>query len=1170
MLNALTDDLTAGLVIYRASRLEALLEPLTQLLDAVPPTNVLAPQAVIAAHPGMRHWLAGALARQRGPRGIVANLEISLPSSWLDQLALTQLGENAVALTPYRRDRLRWRIHELLPTIDDAQVRAYLAGGDAARRRYQLADRLARLYTQYLTYRPDWLQAWERGRDDVPEPTFMAPLWRQLRADIGTPHRGERVEALVRALARQPERQATHEPLHIFGVSHLAPAELALLRAVARLRPVILYVPDPCREFWAGLRGEREQLREQAQRTDFSDASEQQFLQMGHPLLASWGRMGQHFMLNLQAFDDAIAMDVRHWQDEASAPRGDDGLLQRLQESMRQLDPALIQPLLGGEAHALRDRSLRVHLCHTRLRELEVLRDALLRELAERPELKPSDIVVMAPDIGAYVPLLPAVFGEAGRHQGPLPYHLADVAVARTHPLLEAFSRLLSLPESRLTAPELLDLMQLPELARALGLDQGDLDTLTRWLRQSRVAWALDGAFREGFGVPGIDEYTFAWGMDRLLAGYAMGDAGSDESAEPGAPWSLPDGELWPVEGVHGPQAALLGALDRLLLELAALHRDVAQPRTASAWADRLEHVLDALFRVDPRDGDAVEALSLLRRFIAATAVETGDCGLDPLLDFAVVRDVLRERLAAAPERQRFLLGGVTFCGMVPQRAIPFRAIAVLGLNDGEFPRNAGDAGLDLMQRHRRLGDRDVRNDDRYLFLETVMAAREVLHLSYLGEGVRDGKPRNPAAPLAELLGVLDEQAGLREVPADADEQPVRAGPEKKVWRPWRVKHPLQPFDARYFDGSDPRLVSFDAGSAAMRPDRAAAWPFLDADAVAPAAIASNTPIPLRAVQAWFRDPARQLLTDVLGVRLDALDDDRLQEREPLKAGFEAIDGITRALFFEAIAHGLNELPGAPPAWLRLGGLLPPGRLGVAAWAAEREVLDNLLALARVHPLFDGGAPVRQPTLIATAVAALPIEGSIERAYANGDAVWLFEVFPRKRESDLTFKERVPFFIEWALLRLATPPATPVRACLLAACGEHAWEDTLNEWDALLVAQANAGDATGVRRNLDALAARLGALLRLWQRAQQQPLRYFPKTSWAALGDKPDAAHRAWQATGHGTGERDYAPGYAWLLAGEMEFAPEHPQFVELQALAQQLRALIDVTVLDIAVEAYA
>ncbi|KRE97023.1 hypothetical protein ASG87_00180 [Frateuria sp. Soil773] len=1154
MPNALTDDLTDGLVVYRASRLEALLDPLQQLLDSVPPAHVLAPQTVIAAHPGMRHWLSAALARRRGPGGIVANLRISLPSLWLDELAQSELGAAAVALAPYRRDRLRWRIHELLPEVADAQVGAYLAGGDAARRRYQLADRLARLYTQYLVYRPDWLHAWERGRDDVPEPTFMAPLWRQLRTAIGLPHRGERVEALVRHLARHPQRQATGEPLHIFGVSHLAPAELALLRAVARLRPVILYVPDPCREFWAGLRGEREQLREQAQRVDFSDASEQFFLQMGHPLLASWGRMGQHFMLNLQAFDDAIRMDVRHWQDEAPQQGEGDGLLQRLQESMRQLDPSLLQPLRDGVPAALADRSLRVHLCHTRLRELEVLRDALLNELSARPDLKPSDIVVMAPDIAAYVPLLPAVFGEAGRHQGPLPYHLADVAVARTHPMLNAFSRLLSVPESRLTAPELLDLMQVPEVARALGLDEGDLDTLARWLRQSRVAWALDGAFREGFGVPGIDEYTFAWGMDRLLAGYVLGEA-EPGAAEAEQGWTLPDGELWPVEGVHGPQAAALGALDRLLLTLAELHRDAATPRTASAWANRLEQLLDALFRIDPRDREAVEALSLLRRFLQATKLETADCGLDPLLDFPVVREALRERLAAAPERQRFLLGGVTFCGMVPQRAIPFRVIAVLGLNDGEFPRMAGDAGLDLMQRHRRLGDRDVRNDDRYLFLETVMAAREVLHLSYVGEGIRDGKPRNPAAPLAELLGLLDERAGLRGEEADADERPAPPGEPGTIRRPWRVKHPLQPFDRRYFDGSDPRLFSFDAGLAGMVRGEAPA-PFADGtddDAADDAAAA----VPLRDVQAYYRDSARQVLAQRLDIRLDALADDRLQESEPLQAGFSALDQVARRLFFDAVGQGRFDLPEQAPAWLRLSGALPSGRLGLDAWTAEREAVQALLEAARAHPLFAGAPPQRQPRMLALVVDGVAVEGTLERVYAAGDGLWLFEAWPGRKAAALTFRERVPLFLDWALLRLATDPAVPVRVGVLAADGGAEIEAPINAWADAFAQTAH--DASAARAMLDGLARRVGALLAIWRQAQRRPVSYFPRTSWAALDEKPEAAQWAWEGD-FATGERDYAPGYARLLAGDAHFEPGHPDHAALQALARRLAALIDLS----------
>ncbi|PWK82730.1 exodeoxyribonuclease V subunit gamma [Fulvimonas soli] len=1144
MQQATPDDPGHGLVVYRASRLEALLDPLERLLHEVPPAHALAPQTVIAAHPGMRQWLAGALARKRGPGSIVANLDIRLPSDWLDALAREVLGESAVALRPYRRERLRWRIHELLGGLDDPQLRRYLAGGDPARRRYQLADRLARLYSQYLVYRPDWLAAWERGRDGVPEQSFLAPLWRALRRAIDRPHRAEVLDALLRALDRAPPGTLPREPLHVFGLSHLAPAELAVLAAVARHRPVVLYVPDPCREYWAGLRGTRAQLRELAARLDAGDTAEAAFIgEAGHPLLADWGRMGQHFMLALSGLAE-VRTDVRHWQDEDHGAPPPVALLHQLQESIRRLDVSLLQPA-RGEA-ALRDRSLRVHLCHTRLRELEVLRDALLRELAERPDLQPSDIVVMAPDIAAYVPLLPAVFGEAGRMQGPLPYHLADVAVARTHPLLDAFGRLLDTPGSRLTAPQVLDLLQTPAIARALGLDGDDVERLGQWLAEARVAWGLDGAWRAGFGVPAIAGHTFAWGLDRLLAGYVMG--GGDAAFE------LPGGALWPVAGVSGPQAAALGALDRLLQELAALRRDAAVPRRASAWAARLEQLLDALFRVAPDDRAGREALGLLRRFIHATVAETQDAGLDPELDFAVVREVLRERLAAAPERQRFLLGGVTFCGMVPQRAIPFRVVAVLGLNDGEFPRGAGDQGLDPMLRHRRLGDRDVRSDDRYLFLETVMAARDALHLSYLGEGVRDGKSRNPAAPLAELLALLDAQAGLAEVEPDADDRARAEGrADAPVLRPWRVRHPLQPFDARYFDGSDPRLFSYRGELAAMVSAPAAR-------AAPPAAAAEAAPddtAALREVLAWYRDPAKQLLRQRLNVRLDALEEERLRESEPLEARFEALDRVGRRLVLDALEGGLR-LPARAPDWLRLTGLLPPGRLGEAAWQREREQAEAMLARARDLPLLRDGLPPRLPLAVQETLAGLRVEGELSRVHERAGVRWLFEVFPGRKEAQLGFRERVPLFVEWALLRRLTPPDAPVRLALLTSGGEAPWQAQLNGWDAAFVA----ADAAPRAAMLDDLGRRLAGLLELWLRAQRQPpLWYFPRTSWSVVEDlqrgREPRPLAAWQGGGHGVGERDHAPGYAHLLAGEARFEPGRPEYDALVEIAARLAALI-------------
>ena len=1155
-----------GLIVYRASRLEALLEPLQHLLETQLPADVLAPQWVIAAHPGLKQWLSGALARRCGARGIVANLEIQLPSTWLEHTAREFLGESAVALTEYRRDRLRWRIHSNLAAVVDRQVSAYLADDSRGLLRYQLADRLAKLYSQYMVYRPRWLADWQAGRPAGKDASFQADLWRRLRHQIDHAHRGELLESLIARL-QEGDLETASDPLHVFGVSHLAPAEIALLSVVAKRRTVVLYVPDPCTRYWGdqhsqaapvGLPSDLGRRKAMMAGEPFTDEVETQFLEsIGHPLLARWGRMGQHFMLGIE--DAQPEVDVRHWKDEESLDAlHPQPLLARLQQSIRELTPTLTTSIPGLDG--MEDCSLRVHVCHTRLRELEVLRDALLAARGECAALKPSEIVVMAPDIASYMPYVAAVFGPPGNPRSVLPYHLADVSVARTHPLFTAFSQLLAVPRSRFSAPEVVDLLRIPAVANALGLSAADVDGLVRWLQRSGIAWALDGDFRTTqFGVPDTDEHSFSWGIERLLAGYVFGQE------EPARAVTLPGGgksagrAIWPVEGVDGLQARLLGALDKLLMLLAGLHRDAAAERRASEWSERFLALIESLFRIDRWDEEEREAMASIRAIVEALAMDTANAG-DPVLGFDVVRAVFQEKLEGVSERYHFLMGGITFCGMVPQRAIPFRVIAVLGLNDGEFPRQSRGAELDLMLRpgNRRTGDRDVRNDDRYLFLETLMSARERLHLSYIGEGVQDGKQRNPAAPVADLLGFLDAQHGLADVPWDKDEKNSEEAADQgkqapTPLRPWRVRHPLQPFDPRYFDSLDPRLFSFDESLASRLDPVPMLPPFLSgrarncgpgpADAMA-----------LGSVIAWFKDPAKHLLTTRMQLRLDALEADTLAADESLEASFSSLERVPRQLVLAALLADPAErvVPEDPPDWLGLTGKLPPGALGAKAWRDARKCAESMLS--GIGPL-GTGAIARAPVLVRYHQGDLALSGEIRDVLTTdeGARLWVFDAHA-KGEVDLDFKARVPLFLQWALLRLQATDQIDVGVSLLLKSDKPMdLRNSYERWCAQFKSEP------GLRAALRAeLAERVSRVLHLYRAALEDTCWYFPKTSWAALSmDGLDSVVKAWAGSEWGKGESKYAPGYAAAFARGVDVAGK---LDDLRATAHGLAAAIDLS----------
>jgi exodeoxyribonuclease V gamma subunit len=1120
-------ELPTGIVVYRASRLEALLDPFAQLRAAEIGNDPLRPTRIIAAHPGIQRWLVDALARRAGPRGVVANLDLRLPSTWLDDLAVAVLGGGAVALAPYRRESLRWRILDVLERIDEPGLVAWLAATPEPRQRLQLAHRLAGIYAQHLVYRPDWLLDWQRGRRGNPEYTPLAPLWQRLRADIGQPHRAERMAAVLAALDADPRRAGDDGVLHVFGVSHLPPLILAALRRVARCRLVAIYMPDPCVQHWAGLRNERSVLRSFSA-AGADAAAERDYLDLGHPLLASLGRMGQHFGLVLNEGEDAVVSEQRHWADRVPQPEDARCLLGRVQESIRQLEPSRVENCVDGvePRPAMDDDSLRVHAFHTRLRELEVLRETLLQCLADDPALEPRDIVVMAPDIAAYLPLVPAVFGPAATARGPLPWHAADVGLARTHPMFEAALALLALPDSRASAPDIAGLLDLDPVARALGIDADGREAVLRWLGRARIAWGFDASSRAQFDVPPIDQHTFAWGLSRMLAGFVYGaDRGGIDLPLPG---------LLPVDGVEGAAVEALGALDRLLSMLDALRRDAAELRPAREWLARLQRLFDGFLAADIHDRAEVDALALLMRALQGLSIEVQDAGCDPLIDFASVRELLRERLDAAATRAPFLPGAIAFCGMVPQRAVPFAVIAVLGLDDGAFPRRRSDGGLDPMARHPRLGDRDPRSDDRYLFLETLMAARSRLHLSYLGEGAHDGKRRAPAAPLAELLAFLDARHGY---------QPT----DERTPRPWLVRHPLQPFDRRYFDHGDPRLVSRDRAMATAvgRPGTAQA-PFLP-HGIGPDPGPLPPRVPLAALRAYYRDPAKHLLLDGLGLRLDAMDDDTLAAEEPMDAAIDRLERVERRLVIDALARG-GVLPEQAPPWLAASGMLAPGRAGELAWQGASALAAHQLDLVRALPGMVSAAPSAIAMAIDVALGTTRLQGELPEAWQDASGTWwVLEFFARDADK-VDLKVRVPLFIAYAALALMRPDAE-VRAAIIAL-------DEADPWSLQL--HAVRGDG-GARADL---AARLEALAQHWYASCASPGLYFPRVASAVLAaDGVDAAQviaDAWAGDGFATGERDFAPGYARLLgAGCGLEDPDAADVARVRALALRLGALI-------------
>ncbi|MCR9248408.1 MAG: exodeoxyribonuclease V subunit gamma [bacterium] len=774
-----------GVTIYTSNRLEDLLRVLAERL-AVDPLPPLVSETVLVPGQGIARWLRFELAEAHG---IAAGLELPFAGAWLHQLVRTVTAQDALGPDPYAPEPLAFRIHRLLADPDRQRelgaAARYCENDPDGRKRFQLSSRLATCFDDYQLYRPDLLARAGRGEDleELGEHgRWQARLWRALLADdngspgadptspagpahgllFGGPEEAASAEpptaerlAHLRAVLADTKRARELLPrrLTVFGPSTLPPALLGLIETIAQAIPVTIYVPSPARG-WFGDQNRRSQ----------GD---------GNALLARLGSEAREF----QGFLTELATD--EWRELHAEPvTQPDSLLECLQQdivAIREHGRDLPRYELQRD-----DASVRIHDCHSEQRELEVVRDQILAAFAADRTLAPHEILVLVPDIERYAPYAHAVFGPLADH---LPFQVADKSPRSESPLCAVVFQVLELARDRLAVFDVLHLLEEPAVQRRFGLFGSDLPTLRHLCERAGIRWGIDGAMRHRqFQVPEFEDNTWREGLERMLLGIATGPT-----------TDLVLGTFPAADSTSGREE-LVARLAHFAESVFSLLRQLQKPLTLSQWADRLDDLAAAMFT--PSTASEEQSLGELR---AATtelrALATTARHREPLGNL-VIQDWLELALGRAADSQGFLGGRVTVAAMLPMRAVPVRHLFLCGLHDASFPRRHEPAPFDLVGQHPRAGDRNVRLDDRQMFLDCLMAAREALHITHIGHSQKDDSECAPSTVLAELLDLLD-----RCVAPPAPFPAARAAVT--------VRHPLQPWSPRYLDGRDPRLFTY-------------------------------------------------------------------------------------------------------------------------------------------------------------------------------------------------------------------------------------------------------------------------------------------------------------------------------------------------------------------------
>jgi len=757
-----------GLKLFVSNRLEVLADNLADVLKK-PLASPLKKEIIVVQSKGMERWVSMQLASRHG---ICANCRFPFPNSFVHDI-FRKILPDIPERSSFDPKIMIWRIMKILPFclsrpgFESLQI--YLRDTEEKLKLFQLAMHIADTFDQYLLFRPKMIFRWEENRENH----WQAMLWRQLiEKTEDKRHRASLARCFLKKVQNLslPLSEDIPKRISVFGISALPRFHMEIFSCLAHITEINLFLANPCREYWGVILSDWERSRKSSLPSHGKINDQELYLESGNTLLASMGTLGRDF------FD--LLNEFQYEELESFRDIDDNNLLSCIQSDILNL---IDRPRIAEGKKRVKsgDLSIQIHSCHSPMREIEVLQDQLLEMFETVPGLMPRDILVMTPDIETYSPYIQAVFDISSTDSRFIPFSIADRNLSKESEIIETFMSVIELCDSRFHASQVLAVLESPAVRRRFGFLDSDLDLIRRWVQDIRIRWGIDVESRRQINLPAFSENTWKAGLERLILGYAV--PGHDENLF---------GNILPYDHIEGGETVVLGKFIEFIEQLFSHVNLLGRSRTLGNWSSHLSDFLEKFFLPEE---DQERDMQVIRRILNDLNDMEAESGFDEEIDINVIKCHLRNSFNREDRGFGFIVGGVTFCAMLPMRSIPFKVICMVGMNTAAYPRRSKPLGFDLMSQHPEPGDRSRRNDDRYVFLEAILSARNKLYISYVGQSIQDNTLIPPSVLVSELLDYIEEGFQI---------------PEGNIRDHIFTTHRLQAFSPEYFKESK-KLFSY-------------------------------------------------------------------------------------------------------------------------------------------------------------------------------------------------------------------------------------------------------------------------------------------------------------------------------------------------------------------------
>jgi exodeoxyribonuclease V gamma subunit len=891
-----------GFYLYTGNDLEQLADKiLCQKLLSKPLSDPFSKERIVVQSRGMAAWLKQHIATNMN---ICANVDFPFLNKFITEILETSLPENEKPDPKlFSTEIMTWRIYSLLENElnDYPELYIYLQGASKELKQFQLSEKIAETFDQYLIYRPEMIINWENSVILDNKNTWQAKIWHKLANDYTSTAKGYQNFINNSNLTKIP-----YERIILFGISYMPLIFLDFFKKLgdSGISDVHFFYLNPSKDDWYFNLSEKQIDKYLSKSLSLKNLTEEELYlnNDGNTLLSSYGQAGREFF-------GAVLNATNGSYEDLFSDFSTDTVLGALQNNILLNNKAESQYSVPDSK---KDVSIGIHNCHSRTREVEILYDNILNYIEKTPGTQPRDIIVMSPDISEYASTIKSVFDSRNRElcseRNPLPFSLSDVNIALHSKIIKSFFDILNLNFTKFKMTEIMDILETKAIYQTFNIDDSELDHIRKWIIESGMRWGIDSEHRKQLKLPEFNENSISFAFDRMLLGYALEDNGE-----------LYTESIIPYDEIELSTSPLLGNFSCFMQNLIQVKDLIAESSTISTWVENLNQILDTFFS---DDNNSYKEIVRIRTVINSLNEIESLTGFNEKISFDIIKYYLTQKAGSEKIFEGFLRGKVTFCTMQPMRTVPAKVICLLGMNEGAFPREERKVGFNIMDKNIRFCDKSKTLEDRYIFLESLLAAKSAFYISYIGNDNKTNEPSQPSIVVCELLDYLKSTYG------------------KDIDKTLLYNERLHGFSEKYLDHTNEKHFTYSPSNlSAAKTLRETPKKRLFGGSLIENSELNTDSITLNDLISFYKNPCKYFITKSLSARFNINDSDIIEETEPIET-----NPLERYLLNKKIVKAVIENRESNKIYERMQKecALPIGNFGKIRFAEQDKLIRDM------------------------------------------------------------------------------------------------------------------------------------------------------------------------------------------------------------------------------------